>query len=124
VFDGPQTGLQTTPDAGRQATNILARTGHGFVTQNRGLNTLQKIAARDGVPSAVVFRELDGAKQSEAAMRRSLDQAAFRAGQQGAVVLSGALRPEILSALMVWALEDRAATVAIAPVSAALSTDP
>lgn len=120
VLDGVRTGVQTTPDAGKQVAQILAQTGHGFVTQNRGLNTVQKLAAREGVPSAVVFRDFDAKGQSSAVIRRFLDQAAFRAGQEGAVIMLGRLREETLGALVLWTLQDRASSVAMAPVSAAL----
>ena len=64
VLEGVETGVQTTRDSGRQLADILAQTGHGFVTQNSGLNTVQKLAARQGVPSAVVFRDFDGKGQT------------------------------------------------------------
>ena len=120
VLDGVGTGVQTTPDAGRQVAQILSQTGHGFVTQNRGLNTVQKLAARNGVPSGVVFRDFDAKGQNATVIRRFLDQAAFRAGQEGAVIMLGRLREETVSALLLWTLQDRAATVVMSPVSAAL----
>jgi len=100
---------------------ILAQTGHGFVTQNRGLNTVQKLAVREGVPARVVFRDLDGKGQSGVVIRRFMDQAAFRAGQDGGVIMLGRLRAETLAALLSWSLQDRSGTVAMAPVSAVLT---
>lgn len=120
VLGGVETGVQTTSDAARHVAQILAQTGHGLITQNRGLNTAQKLAMRQGVPSAVVFRDFDGAEQSAAVVRRYLDQAAFRAGQDGGVVMLGRLREETLSALALWTLQERASRVAMAPVSAVL----
>jgi len=121
VFEGTLTGVQTTPAAGRQVAQILAQTGHGFVTQNRGLNTVQKLAVREGVAAQVVFRDLDGKGQSEVVIRRFMDQAAFRAGQDGGVIMLGRLRAETLAALLSWSLQDRSGTVAMAPVSAVLT---
>ena len=73
------------------------------------------------VPSATVFRDFDGAGQNEAAIRRFLDQAAFRAGQEEVgVIMVGRLRPETISALLLWGLQDRASRVALAPVSEVL----
>jgi polysaccharide deacetylase 2 family uncharacterized protein YibQ len=95
-----------------------------LVTQDNGLNTVPKLAARDGVPTAVVFRDFDGADQTPTVMRRFLDQAAFRAGQVGGVVMLGRVRPDTISALLVWGLQDRASRVTLAPVSAVLSTTP
>ncbi|WP_227269343.1 divergent polysaccharide deacetylase family protein [Roseobacter weihaiensis] len=123
VLEGAETGVQTTSDAGRQVASALAQTGHGFVTQNRGLNTVQKLAARDGVPSGIVFRDFDANQQDATVIRRFMDQAAFRAAQDGQVIMLGRLREETLAALLLWTLQDRASTVAMAPISAALRTE-
>ncbi|MEE4187559.1 MAG: divergent polysaccharide deacetylase family protein, partial [Roseobacter sp.] len=123
VLEGTQPGVQTTPMAGRQVVSILAQTGHGFVSQNRGLNTVQKLAVREGVPARTVFRDLDSQGQTEVVIRRFMDQAAFRAAQDGGVIMLGRLRPETLSALVSWSLQDRASTVAMAPASAVLLQD-
>lgn len=121
VLEGTGSGVQTTPMAGRQVASILAQTGHGFVTQNRGLNTVQKLAVREGVPARTVFRDLDSQGQSEIVIRRFMDQAAFRAGQDDGVVMLGRFRQETLAALLSWTLQDRASSVAMAPVSAVLT---
>ena len=124
VLEGVDTGVQTTLESGRQVAKILAASGHGFVTQNVGLNTVQKLAAREGVPSAVVFRDFDAKGQTPTVIRRFLDQAAFKAGQEGGVIMLGRLREDTISALLVWGLQDRATRVALAPVSAVLRTTP
>ncbi|MCV3272387.1 divergent polysaccharide deacetylase family protein [Roseobacter sinensis] len=124
VLEGVGEGLQGSREAAMQVAEILAQTGHGFVTQNNGLNTVQKLAARSGVPSAVVFRDFDDADQSPTVIRRFLDQAAFRAGRVGTVVMLGRLREDTISALLIWGLQDRAAQVALVPISAALTTEP
>ena len=124
VLEGVGTGVQTTIESGRQVAKILAASGHGFVTQNVGLNTVQKLAAREGVPSAVVFRDFDSKDQTPTVIRRFLDQAAFKARQEGGVVMLGRLREETISALLVWGLQDRASRVALAPVSAVLRATP
>ncbi|MFV0515576.1 MAG: divergent polysaccharide deacetylase family protein [Jhaorihella sp.] len=117
--DGP--GLQGSRALSDQVTAIAAADGRGLIFRNNGLNTAQKLAARDGIPSAVLFRDFDGAGQSPTVMRRFLDQAAFRAGQQGAVIMLGRVRPDTISALALWGLQDRAARVALAPVSVVLT---
>lgn len=122
VLEGVGEGLQGTRDAAQQVTEILAQTGHGFVTQNQGLNTVQKLAAKSGVPSAVVFRDFDSAEQTPTVIRRFLDQAAFKAGREGGVIMLGRLREDTISALLIWGLQDRAKTVALVPVSAALQS--
>ncbi|MCE8520061.1 divergent polysaccharide deacetylase family protein [Ruegeria pomeroyi] len=124
ILEGTGTGIQGNRALSDQVTAIVGGSGRGLLTQDNGLNTVQKLAARDGVPSAVVFRDFDGAGQSPTVMRRFLDQAAFRAGQEGAVVMLGRLRPDTISALLLWGLQDRASRVALAPVSAVLTRDP
>lgn len=124
ILEGVGTGIQGNRDLSDQVTAIAKGTGRGLVTRDSGLNTVQKLAARSGVPSAVVFRDFDGAGQSERVMRRFLDQAAFRAGQEGSVIMLGRVRPETISALLLWGLQDRADRVALAPLSAVLRQPP
>lgn len=120
ILEGTETGIQGNRALSDQVTAIAADTGRGLLTQDNGLNTVYKLAARDGVPAAVVFRDFDGAGQSPTVMRRFLDQAAFRAGQEGAVVMLGRVRPDTISALLLWGLQDRAGRVALAPISAVM----
>jgi polysaccharide deacetylase 2 family uncharacterized protein YibQ len=121
VLEGGQDGLQGSKELSDQVAQILLESGHGLVMLPKGLNTAQKLAAREGVPSATVFRDFDSKGQNAAAVRRFLDQGAFRAGQDGSVIMLGRLRPETVSALILWGLADRANTVALAPVSALLT---
>lgn len=120
VIEGVGIGVQEGREASDQLTKILAQSGHGLVTQSKGLNTVQKLALREGVPSAVVFRDFDSADQTPTVIRRFLDQAAFRADQEGGVIMLGRLRPDTISALLLWGLADRAERVTMAPVSAVL----
>lgn len=100
---------------------ILAATdtGHGVVTVARGLNSAQQIAERQGVPAGIVFRALDPSTD-RFALARALDQAAFRARQDGNAILVAPADPEVLAALVEWALENRTTTVVLAPLSAVL----
>ncbi len=124
VFEGTGTGLQSSREAAEQLAPILKDSGHGLVMFPNGLNTAQKLIAREGVPTATVFRDFDSNGQNAAAVRRFLDQAAFRAGQEeGGVIMVGRLRPDTISALLLWGLQDRAASVALAPVSAVLTAE-
>lgn len=123
VLEGPGSGVQGNRSLADQVSAIVEGTGHGLVMQNNGLNTVFKLALRNGIPAGVVFRDFDGAGQSGAVMRRFLDQAAFRAGQDGAVIMLGRVRPDTVSALLLWALQDRASRVALAPISAVLKSD-
>jgi uncharacterized protein len=127
VLEGDATGFQATRALSEQVSAIAGQRGYGLVMMPSGLNTAQRQAARQGVAAATVFRDFDGAGQDAAAIRRFLDQGAFRAGQQtGAaedgegVIMLGRLRPDTISALILWGLQDRARRVALAPVSAVL----
>lgn len=129
VMEGDATGFQARREVADQVSAILNERGYGLVMLPNGLNTAQKLAAKSGVPSATVFRDFDGAGQDAAAIRRFLDQGAFKAGQRGAiegsedesVIMMGRLRPDTISALLLWGLQDRARRVALAPVSAVLT---
>lgn len=120
VLEGVETGFQGNRPLADQMVVAIEGAGLGMVMQNSGLNTVQKLALRDGLASGVVFRDFDGAGQNPRAIRRFLDQAAFRARQEGAVIMLGRLRPETISALLLWGLQDRASQVGLAPVSAGL----
>ncbi len=122
LLEGVDSGFQGTRALADQVAALAESKGLGLVTQANGFNTVQKLAARDGVPAGVVFRDFDGAGQDPRAIRRFLDQAAFRANQEGAVIMLGRLQPDTISALLLWGLQDRASRVQLAPVSASLST--
>lgn len=120
ILEGTAAGLQSDMATAAQVTSIAAASGHGLLLQSKGLNSAQKQALRDGVPAATVFRDFDSAGQTPTVMRRFLDQAAFRAGQEGGVVMLGRLQPDTISALLLWGLQERATRVDLAPVSAVL----
>ena len=121
IMEGAATGLQDSREASEQIAQALLETGHGLVLQSKGLNTVHKLAARSGVPAGLIFRDFDSAGQTPTVIRRFLDQAAFRAGQEGGVIMVGRVRPDTISALLLWGLQDRAERVALAPVSAVLT---
>ncbi len=120
VLEGPDGGLQPDRAVADQVTSILAQGGYGLVTQDKGLNTMPKLAVKEGVPAAPIFRDFDSKDQTPTVIRRFLDQAAFKAGLEGSVIMLGRMRPETISALLVWGLQDRASQVALAPISAVL----
>ena len=124
VMADPGGALQTNRDALDQVINRLSQSGHGLITFPKGLNEAQKQAQRSQVPASLIFREVDGGGENLSSVKRLLDQAAFRARQENAVILLGRNRPETLDALTEWAKGGRAASIALAPVSAALIADP
>jgi len=120
VIDMPEALLQANRPRASQVVEILKETGHGLVTYEKGLNAALQIADSKDVRATTVFRVFDDGEKNVAAMKRFLDQGAFRAGQVGPVILVGQLRAETLAAIAEWSLGNRAATVALAPVSAVL----
>lgn len=121
VLEGDRGGLQGSRDVSDQVAQILAETGHGLVLYPKGLNTAVSLAQREGVPARSLFRDFDGQGQDAGVIRRFLDQAAFKAGQEGGVIMLGRLRAETISALLIWGLQDRASSVALVPVSKVLT---
>lgn len=121
LLEGDATGIQSSRDLSRQVNAFASATGRGVILRSSGLNSALRDAERQSVPAAVVFRDFDGAGQNAGAIRRFLDQAAFRAGQEGGVVMVGRVRTDTITALQQWASQDRSSRVALAPVSALLS---
>ncbi len=120
VMSPPNGGFQGSRRQSAQVVAIMAGAGYGLIVPDRGLNNAAQIAISEGVPVATIFRDLDADGGDAAAIRRTLDRAALRAGQEGSVVLFASSRPSTISALFAWALEGRAETVALAPISAVL----
>ncbi|MGR3434747.1 MAG: divergent polysaccharide deacetylase family protein [Shimia sp.] len=120
VLDGTGTGFRGDRRIAGQVATILGESGHGLVTYQQGLGTALQLARQEGVPVRTVYRDLDAAGQGADVIRRFLDQAAFRADQEGGVVLVGRMRAETISALLIWAQQDRAERVNFAPLSALL----
>jgi uncharacterized protein len=102
---------------------ILKAQGRGLVTWDAGLNAADQVARREDLEAAMVFRDLGTAGQDKVAMRRLLDRAVFKAGQDGSVSVVGEANPETVAALLEWSVEGKAATVALAPVTAVLKVD-
>ncbi len=121
VLDQGANGFLRGPSTATQIAGILSDRGFGLITPSKGLNSAQKAAMREGVPAALIFRELDADGEKPPVIRRYLDRAAFRAAQEGSVIMLGHTRPDTIEALVLWALEDRAASVAMAPVSVVLT---
>ncbi|PIE16577.1 MAG: hypothetical protein CSA68_02105 [Rhodobacterales bacterium] len=120
MLDLGQNGFLRGASTASQLADILSEDGLGLVTPSKGLNSAQKAAMRKGVPAALIYRALDDEGENARVIRRYLDRAAFRAKQEGQAVMLGQMRAETIQALVQWALEDRAASVAVGPVSAVL----
>jgi hypothetical protein len=120
LIEAPDGGLQADRTITEQAARFAADSGHGLVFLPNGLNTAQALAQRETVPALSILRDFDGDGQDARTKRRFLDGAAFRARQDGSVIMLGRLTPDTLSALVLWSLQDRAASVAMVPVSSLL----
>ncbi|WP_417741180.1 divergent polysaccharide deacetylase family protein [Salipiger sp.] len=120
VMEALGDGLQGSRAISEQAAQYLGASGHGLLMQPKGLNTGEALARREEVPTVSVFRDFDGDGQDPRVMRRFLDQAAFKARQEGDVVMLGRLRADTVSALLLWGLQDRASSVALVPISVVL----
>ncbi len=100
---------------------ILLDQGRGLITYDLGLNAADQVARRAALPTVALFRLLDGEGESQPTIRRYLDRAAFKAAQEGQVVVMGSTRPETVAAILEWTVEGRAASVALAPITAVLA---
>lgn len=117
-LDVPSASYQATRDVAAQVVALAQEGGHGIVSFPRGLNALEQEAARaSNAPVAMVFRDFDGRGQDMAAIKRFLDQAAFRAGIDGEIVVVGRAQDHTIQALTEWALGQRAENVSIVPAS-------
>jgi hypothetical protein len=117
VIDQDIGGFQDQRPLATLVLPVIKGEGRGVVTYDRGLNAADQVARRDGVPAAVIFRVLDAEGESKITIRRYLDRAAFKAAQEGSVVVIGDTRAETVAAILEWTIEGRAATVSLAPVT-------
>lgn len=120
MLDMGDGGFQTDRSVANQAMAFLAAEGRGFVSVASGLNMAWRAAESADVPALGIFRDLDSEGQDARVIRRFMDQAAFRARQESGVVLLARVRPDTISALILWGTANRAGQVALAPLSAAL----
>ncbi len=121
VLDLETDGFQNNRPLATQVVPVIDGQGRGVVTWDKGLNAGDQVAQREGVPAARIFRRLDSEGEASAVIRRYLDRAAFKAAQDGRVTVLGDTRPETIAALLEWSVEGRAASVALAPLTAVLS---
>jgi hypothetical protein len=120
MIDTGEGGLQDSREVTEQAMARLAADGRGAVVPGGGLNMATRAAGDAGVPVAILSRSIDPEGADAAAIRRALDQAAFRARQESGEVLLGRVQAETLSALMLWGTGGGVERVEVAPVSALL----
>ena len=122
VLDLDSGGFQDNRALATQVVSILKAQGRGILTYDRGLNAADQEARREDLPAAKVFRMIDAGNEEAPLIRRYLDRAAFKAAQEGQVVVVGHTRAETITALLEWTVEGRAASVSMAPASAVMQT--
>lgn len=115
-------GFQDNRPLATMVVPVLKTQGRGLLTYDRGLNAADQVARRDGVRAATIFRTLDAEAEDTPLIRRYLDRAAFKAAQEGRVVVLGQTRDETVAAILEWTVEGRASSVALAPLTAVLLT--
>lgn len=118
--DGAQGVIQSDQPLAAAVIAALKPGGYGLLTLDLRLNTTDKLAQKEGLRATTIFNVLDRERESGVVIKRYLDRAALKAGQVGRVVVIGHSYPETVTALFSWAMSDRPATVALAPVSAVL----
>lgn len=123
AMDLPKPAFQNNRPLASTVVPILKAQGRGLLTWDEGLNAADQVARREDLEAAVVFRNLDQAKGDKTGIRRLLDRAVFKAGQEGRVAVVATADPETLAALLEWSVEGKAATVALAPLTAVLKVD-
>lgn len=121
VLEGTDGGLQGNMALAEGMLNMIESTDYGLVLRAKGLNAAQQQANGRNLLVDTVFRDFDGAGQNASVIRRFLDQAAFKARQEGSVIMVGRLRPATISALLLWGLQDRATSVRLTPISEVLA---
>ncbi len=117
ILEGTNGGLQGNMELAEAVLKMVEDTGNGLVLRAKGLNAAQQQADGRDLPVATLFRDFDATGQNATVIRRFLDQAAFKARQEGSVIMVGRLRPATISALLLWGLQDRATSVVLTPVS-------
>ncbi len=120
VIDLATGGFQDNRPLATMVVPLIKAQGRGLITYDKGLNAADQVARREDVPSAAIFRQLDAEDEDVPVIRRYLDRAAFKAAQEGRVMVLGQTRPETIAALMEWTLEGRAASVTLAPATAVM----
>ena len=115
--EGREGGLQGSPGAMRGVMARLVESGHGLVTYPRGLNAAQRMAGSEGVPAALIFRNLTGADS----LPRLMDQAAFRASRESGVLVIGDATARNVEALERWAASSGGRRIQTSPASFVLN---
>lgn len=120
LVDRPQGDLQRDRQLVKAVVNRFKTTGHGVITFERGLNPVPHQAAQAGVYAGQIYKVLDRKIQGAAVIKRFLDRAGQLARRDGKIIVMGASDADTVTALVGWAMGNKARGLALAPVSAVL----
>lgn len=124
VIDVPLNGLGANPVLARNFAAMLAPEGYGAISLRDGLDAFLQAARSEGMRAASIYRIIEGSDQSEFAIRRLIDRAAFEALRQpGVLIAASAAEGETMRELADFARGDGRAGVALAPASVVLNRD-
>ena len=107
-------------DVAEAVVDLAGTDGLGVVTASGGLNPVAQIAETTGAHASLITRDLTDVAGDAGALKRALDQAAFKAGQDGAVILLAPATSDVIATLREWQGSARGKTVSLAPLSAVL----
>jgi uncharacterized protein len=123
VMDLPGGAFQSRRTLASIVVPVIGSQGRGLLTWDQGLNAADQVARREDIASAVIFRDLASSGTDKGSVRRILERAVFKAGQDGRVAVAAQATPEMVAVLLEWSVEGRAALIALAPLTAVLQVD-
>ncbi len=120
LLDNAQGSIQKNNRISGDLVNSLNTTGHGLLTNAKGLNSIDRVANAAGVRSAKIARSLDANGEGKSQIVRYLDKASLDAGRDGSVIILGTTAKETVATVAVWLLSSKGQSVVLAPASAVL----
>lgn len=120
LLDSKQANIQKNSRTAKAIMKGFVDTGHGLITYDKGLNSVDRVARAAGVRTAKVARTLDANSENKAIMVRYLDRASLDAGRDGAAIILGTTAKSTVAIIAVWLLSSKGKNVSLAPASAVL----
>lgn len=120
LMDNANAALQKNNRTAKAIVKAFVDTGHGLISNTKGINSLDREARASAVRTAKVTRTLDGNGEGKAAMVRYLDRVSLDAGRDGAVIVLGTTAKDTVATIAVWLLSSKGQSVELAPASAVL----